>query len=55
MNNAAHFRERADTCLQLSQLMSDPQAAHELRWRAQEYLLQALKLERRREDLRRED
>ena len=50
MNNAAHFRERADTCLQLSQLMSDPKAADELRWRAREYLLQARQIDRRCED-----
>ena len=47
MNSAAYSRERADTCLQLSQLMSDPQAADELRGRAREYLLQAQKLDRR--------
>jgi hypothetical protein len=50
MHSAAYFRERADTCLQLSQLMSDPQAADELRWRAREYLLEAQKLDRRSED-----
>lgn len=47
MHSAAYFRERADTCLQLSQLMSDPQAADELRWRAREYLLEAQKLDSR--------
>jgi hypothetical protein len=52
MQSAAYFRERADTCLQLSQLMSDPQAADELRWRAREYLLEAQKLDRRLEDVR---
>ena len=50
MQSAAYFRERADTCLQLSQLMSDPHARDELRWRAREYLLEAQKLDRRGED-----
>jgi hypothetical protein len=45
MRDAEHCRTQAELCLQIAELLSDPEAATDLRTRAADYLACAVELE----------
>jgi hypothetical protein len=46
METPRHYRDEAQTCLELARCMIDPHAAHILRRAAAQYILQATELEK---------